>query len=215
MVTFDVPGAALVLTRRPIPSIRLVLLRGRTPTRTDSSTVSCAQPMETSSRSTFRAPRKPVPASINDARDVTGYYADTNGANHGFVRGPGGNITYLRCSGSRHSVRTQGTIPNGINADGRDRQDYYIDAQKIHYGFVRDANGVITTFSPPELTECARRDSGIRHQQSGNGYGILLLSDESGSHFHSRSQWRHYRIRGSRRRAEGHLSGLASTTQVP
>lgn len=85
--------------------------------------------------------------SINDARDLTGDYLDTNDVAHGFVRGPGGSITTFDAPGAGTSFGL-GTLPIGISGTG-EIVGSYIDAQQIRYGFVRDANGVITTFSPP------------------------------------------------------------------
>ena len=90
-------------------------------------------------------------------------------ATHGFVRGPSGNITTFDVPGAG-TRNSQGTFPTGINESG-EIGGFYTDAQNINYGFVRDANGVITAFSPPNSQNSARLDSGIRHQQSGSGYG--------------------------------------------
>jgi hypothetical protein len=90
-----------------------------------------------------------TPVAINLFGAVTGYYADTDGSLHGFVRNPLGTITTFdgpdaTCSGN-FSVCTS---PVGINLRGA-ITGFYCDAVTCH-GFLRTPGGTITAFDPPE-----------------------------------------------------------------
>jgi uncharacterized membrane protein len=82
--------------------------------------------------------------SINDASDITGYYYDTSGSVHGFVRGEQGQITVFDVPGA---IRT---FAYDISADGK-IIGYYLDSKSptIANGFVRNARGTIATLNAP------------------------------------------------------------------
>src|ERR1700693_2827875 len=86
--------------------------------------------------------------AINDAGEITGYYADANAALHGFLRAPDGTFTKFDVPGSTcPSFSSVCTQPAGINDAGA-ITGFYCDAIMCH-GFLRDRNGTFTTFDPP------------------------------------------------------------------
>ena len=72
---------------------------------------------------------------INFWGTIAGYFADSNGNNHGYIRARDGRFTQidhpLAASGFQ-----QGTSVIGINDDGA-ISGYYVDANNVYHGFVR------------------------------------------------------------------------------
>jgi probable HAF family extracellular repeat protein len=89
-----------------------------------------------------------TPVAINLFGAVTGYYADANGALHGFVRTPLGTITTFDGPGATCPGSSFCTDPVGINLQGAIAGSY-CDAVTCH-GFLRAPSGAITAFDPPE-----------------------------------------------------------------
>ena len=90
-----------------------------------------------------------TPVSINTAGDIAGTYTDAGGARHGFVRAANGTITSFDAPGAVTGAGViQGTGGSSINAAG-DITGAYADASALLHGFVRAANGTISTFSAP------------------------------------------------------------------
>jgi len=92
-----------------------------------------------------------IPTSINTAGVVAGTYVDPEGPAHGFVRDSSGHITSFDVTNP-----PGGTFPLGINAAGAIVGMYQLPeclAQggggNAYHGFVRAANGTITTFDAP------------------------------------------------------------------
>jgi hypothetical protein len=99
---------------------------------------------------TFQVPgsTNTVPAAINNAGKVAGYYAtatDPYQTFHGFLRNSRGGFTTFDAPGS---VSTQ---PLGINGEGTIAGEYR-DADDRNHGFVRSARGAITSFDVPGST---------------------------------------------------------------
>ncbi|HEY2444962.1 MAG TPA: hypothetical protein VGI20_04415 [Rhizomicrobium sp.] len=105
--------------------------------------------------------------SINDGGYITGYYYDSNGV-HAFIRNPDGSfeapIAYMF-----------GTFGNGINNFDSIVGDY-LDASSVQHGFVRDSDGVITSFDPPNSV--GTQALGI------NGRGSITGNYYDGSYVH-------------------------------
>jgi hypothetical protein len=76
---------------------------------------------------------------INAPGSVTGFYEDSSGIEHGFVRTSNGTITSFDVSGST------GTSGIGINTAGAITGFYEDD--NLQYGFVRAPSGTIVTFT--------------------------------------------------------------------
>ena len=83
------------------------------------------------------------PLGINEGRTVTGYYISKSGVTSGFVRYDDGQITTFDIPGS---ILTE---PVSINAAGDITGYYELSGSPDHpipQGFIRSANGTITTF---------------------------------------------------------------------
>lgn len=88
------------------------------------------------------------PLSISSKDVITGMYADSNNAYHGFVRAANGTITEFDAPGAG-SGGHRGTTPTSINTGGviagaYDTGNY--QTTSVWHGFVRTAKGKITSF---------------------------------------------------------------------
>jgi hypothetical protein len=89
------------------------------------------------------------PNAINDFDVITGVSVDSNYVEHGFVRTPDGTITVFDVPGAGSVPGSyQGTYSASINDLG-EAVGYYLDANYTAHGFLRAANGKITTFDDP------------------------------------------------------------------
>ena len=84
--------------------------------------------------------------SINSTGTVAGYYLDSSGVYHGFVRAATGTFTSFGVTGTGTHAG-QGTIPFAVNSAGV-ITGYYLDSSGVYRGFVRAGNGAITSFNP-------------------------------------------------------------------
>jgi hypothetical protein len=100
--------------------------------------------------------------SINDAGAVTGDYwvcsADLSSCTvHGFIRSASGKYTSFDVpAAGPDGYSGEGTYPQGINNLG-EVSGYYMDVNFIFHGFVRGADGRVTTFDVP--TVCTKTSS--------------------------------------------------------
>jgi hypothetical protein len=91
---------------------------------------------------------------INPAGAITGQYIDANCLAHGFVRAPSGAIIKFDAPGAGTAPGVcsfgiaLGTSPGNINPAGVIAGSYS-DSSGVYHGFVRAANGTITTFDAP------------------------------------------------------------------
>ena len=114
-------------------------------------------------------------AGINKEGTIVGVYAPTNGVppEHGFIRSVNGAITTFDVPGSD---RTQ---PAGINAAGEVAGIYWFDNDHHQAGFIRSADGNITTFPGTPV--------GINAEGSIAGWylpaGVSVLPGESAEGF--------------------------------
>ncbi len=113
-----------------------------------------------------------MPQSINSAGIITGYYADTSGTFHGFLRSADGHIHQLRS-------RWFNIHPSDrYQRCWRDNGDL-VDSAQLYHGFVRAADGTITTFlvRPGQNTQPASiNDSGAVTGTYGNYSTSLAFS---------------------------------------
>src|ERR1043166_3634106 len=89
--------------------------------------------------------------SINPAGAIAGFFFDSVDTAHGYVRSNQGVITVFDAPGAGMGLG-QGTFPINspqlINPNGA-ITGYYVDSAFVRHGFLRDRNGVITTFDAP------------------------------------------------------------------
>ncbi len=95
-------------------------------------------------------------ASINSTGDITGFYEDANGVNHGFFRGVTGTITApLDAPGASTSGMISGTVGFSVNTAG-DITGTYADTNGTFHGFVTAPPTAATpTFTPAAGTYTA------------------------------------------------------------
>jgi hypothetical protein len=87
---------------------------------------------------------------INPLGVIAGYYTDSNGVSHGFLRSPDGNVTPFDPPGAEGLTGSgQGTVVYGLNPLGA-VAGFYLDANSLNHSFVRAPNGDIITFDDPE-----------------------------------------------------------------
>ena len=89
---------------------------------------------------------------------ITGHFTDSVNVAHGYVRSNQGVITVFDAPGAGTGPG-QGTFPFNsphlINPNGA-ITGYYVDSAFVSHGFLRDKNGVITTFDAPGAGTGAR-----------------------------------------------------------
>ena len=103
---------------------------------------------------TFQAPGadiKPADAGgtnatgINALGAITGYYLDSKGVSHGFLRSPDGKFTTFEVSGSGG----YGSYPIALNLEGA-IVGYYTDSNYSFHAFLRSPDGKFTTWIGPD-----------------------------------------------------------------
>src|ERR1700676_1234557 len=85
------------------------------------------------------------PTSINDRGAITGYYWDTNGFSHGFLRSHDGKFTTFNVPG----VGGYGTTPIALNFEGA-VVGFYTDSSYSFHAFLRTPDGKFTTWIGPD-----------------------------------------------------------------
>jgi hypothetical protein len=118
------------------------------------------------------------PLVVNLSGDVAGYYYDTNGFFHGFIRNAAGAITTVDVP----ATGSLGTVIEAIDSAG-DTAGYYIDALNTEHSFLRSANGTVTTFDPPNSNPGS---GGQSINDSGTVAGGFV--DANGSHGYLRAR---------------------------
>jgi hypothetical protein len=141
-----------------------------------------------------------VATAINASGEITGFYVDSSGNQHGFVLSAGGTYTSFDPAGSTSSGDKSvvtGTSPVSIDAAG-DVAGSYTDSSSLRHGFVRTANGTITSFDAPGATTTAGSSTiggtgalsidpggdyiaGIYTDSTGLGHGFIYSQPLSGS----------------------------------
>jgi hypothetical protein len=115
----------------------------------------------------FSGNNSTVGIAINTAGVVAGRYIDNNCISHGFTRAANGTTTTFDPSGvaTAHPCANYGdfgTLPTSIDTAG-DIAGTYTDVNGARHGFVRTANGTITTFDAPgaDTGPCATSGMGV------------------------------------------------------
>lgn len=88
-------------------------------------------------------------SGINNWGTITGYYIDATNVYHGFLRSHEGKFTTFEAPGADTTPGSyNGTIPSSINDFGAIAGSYY-DANGFGHGFLRNPDGMFTTFDVP------------------------------------------------------------------
>jgi hypothetical protein len=88
---------------------------------------------------------------INAAGDAAGFYTDSSGAYHGFIRSSAGELTIIDVPAAGSGAPGLGTTISSIDSAG-DTVGYYNPQQGSSQSFLRTSDGTITTFDPPNYT---------------------------------------------------------------
>jgi hypothetical protein len=130
-------------------------------------------------------------ASLNQFGDVAGYYIDAGNVVHGYLRRAGGEITTFDIPGAgSQGIGCYSDCSVSLNDRGA-ITGYYIDANNVFHGFVRNPSGKVTSFDAPGANTAASSYSGtfpvnINDEGAITGYyldannvnhGFLLLPD--------------------------------------
>ena len=123
--------------------------------------------------------RDTIPAAINDAGRVIGYYTAKDYHDHGFFRDADGSITKFDASGGSGS-----TYPSAINNLGVIAGSFYDDVGP--HGFIRATDGTFTTFNSPGSSQTfvdgmnsEGTIAGTYEDATGNWHGYLRSADGS------------------------------------
>src|SRR5215471_8104761 len=126
--------------------------------------------------------------AINPSGEITGFYTDNSGSCHGYVRSPNGTFTQIDAPDAGTGPFPQGTFPSQITPMGINPQGvitgFYVDANSVQHGFVRDANGKITEFDAtgsiftnPNAIDAAGAITGFYFDANFVGHGFVRAID--------------------------------------
>jgi hypothetical protein len=87
---------------------------------------------------------------INAGGDVVGYFIDSNGVVHGFIRNSSGGMTPVDAPGAG-TAQNLGTEVSGINASG-EAAGFFFDPQGTLHSYIRSSGGTLAEFDPPGST---------------------------------------------------------------
>jgi hypothetical protein len=136
------------------------------------------------------SPGSSVP--LNQFGAIAGYYIDASDLVHGYLRSPRGEITTFDVPGTESlGIGCYNDCSVGLNDSGA-ITGYYLDANNVYHGFVRNPKGKVTTFDAPGANTTAGSYSGtfpvsINDQGAITGYyldannvnhGFLLLPSD-------------------------------------
>jgi hypothetical protein len=122
-----------------------------------------------------------IPTGINNEGDIVGYYTDSNGAYHGFVRSARGKFRSIDDPSSSSSPSA--TIAQAIN-DWGIVVGFWFDSNFNYHGFVHQVDGSFTTVDPPGdvVAQCYHINdlgevAGDWADATFTSHGMLLHSD--------------------------------------
>lgn len=133
------------------------------------------------------------PWSINPAGEITGWYTDTAGLTHVFLRAPDGTFNSFDAPGAGIPagvpcnppiICSNGTQAGAINTAGVIAGDY-VDVKDVFHGFLRSADGTVTTFDAPNAAMGAGQGTYLTFGDGISSSGALIggYADASGN-FH-------------------------------
>jgi hypothetical protein len=100
------------------------------------------------------------PLAINKGGTIAGFYLDSGGVEHGFLRSTKGTFTNIDVTGAAT------TQPESMNTAG-DIAGFYTDSSGVLHGFLRTTKGAFTSIDAP-------------HAGTGSGQGTEALNINSG-----------------------------------
>src|SRR5208337_963748 len=105
---------------------------------------------------------------LNEFGAITGYYIDSDGVSHGFLRAPNGTITTIavKDAGTGAGLGIFGTVVNEFGAI----VGWYIDSDGVSHGFLRAPNGTITTI---DVKGAGTTPCDLACLQNGDGQGTF------------------------------------------
>ena len=121
------------------------------------------------------------PTSIDSAGDIAGIYSDSNGLTHGFLRSASGAVsTFDAITPNKNQGKAdQGTDFANVNAAGI-VVGTYNDASSVAHGYIRLANGTITTIDAPGAGTAANQGTvAYSIDAAGDVAGIYAGADEA------------------------------------
>jgi hypothetical protein len=93
-------------------------------------------------------PQGTIAANVNSRGDTAGYYMDSNGTEHGFIRYHDGNFVTVD---PENSLATMICLETCLTDDGT-TTGFYVDSNTLTYrGFIRSPAGQYTIFDGPEV----------------------------------------------------------------
>lgn len=84
---------------------------------------------------------------MNSTHAITGFYPDSSGVYHGFLRSAAGHYTSFKAPGAG-TASGQGTFAGGINSNG-EIVGNYSDSNGVHHVFFRTPGGKYSKFDAP------------------------------------------------------------------
>jgi hypothetical protein len=93
------------------------------------------------------SPQGTLATAISPNGDTAGYFIDSSGTLHGFIRSSAGTITSVDAPGAG-TGNDLGTLVIAINSSGEAVGSYF-DPQDVEHSFIRSSSGTITEFDPP------------------------------------------------------------------
>src|SRR6476660_6205636 len=126
--------------------------------------------------------------AINPSGQIVGFYTDTTGRCHGYVRAANGTFTQIDAPDAGRGPFPQGTFPSNITPMGINPAGaiigFYVDANSVQHGFVRATNGIITEFDPtgsiftdPNAIDQTGAITGFYFDANFVGHGFLRATD--------------------------------------
>jgi hypothetical protein len=122
-------------------------------------------------------------ANINPAGEVTGFCAGAASVYHALLRAPDGAITTFDAPGAG-TCAGQGTFtayPTGLNQAGASTGDF-LDANNVFHGWLRTAEGAITTFDAPGAGTGAGQGTLVSFFHSAGSGGMNDQGDITGTY---------------------------------
>jgi hypothetical protein len=123
------------------------------------------------------------PITIDSAMNIVGYYIDSNGVYHGFLRHPHGHFTTVD-DPNAGTGSGLGTLPNTIvyYSSGNWITGLYIDPNGVLHGFQRDPKGNFTDIDDPDAGTGAGQGTAGQIMNRAGEVGALYIDSNGVYH---------------------------------